>query len=442
MFLPLSLLIAATALAGIEESQYAGSIEADPIRYSGPAPAPAPGSPGTPGSASGAVDVVARLIEDVKAGRQPLAWDEQHGYLPALLKALEIPIESQVLVYSKTSFQNSRISPATPRAIYFNDDVYVGWVQHGDVLEIAATDPRRGPIFYTLPQRPQKPQTLSLARNAQCLQCHVGNRTMGVPGPMVRSVYTHPAGFPLLTADTFDTDHRSELRERWGGWYVTGTHGQQRHMGNITVRTERQAADADLDQGANVTDLSRLIDTSAYLSPHSDIVALMVLEHQCHMHNLLTRASYETQHALMLQQSMGQTPDGELSEATQRRIQQAGDAVLRYMLFADEAYLTDPIEGGSGFAERFAAQGPHDGQGRSLRELDLGKYLFRYPCSYMIYSEAFDSLPAAMKEHVYRRLHDVLTGGDDSIRISTAKRQAILEILRETKDDLPDYWRK
>ena len=281
---------------------------------------------------------------------------------------------------------------------------------------------------------------MALGRNQQCLQCHVANRTMGVPGPMVRSVYTHPSGFPILTADTFQTDHRSAMEERWGGWYVTGKHGEQLHMGNFTVRTEIEADRADLSKGANVSDLTGFFDTEPYLSPHSDIVALMVLEHQCHMHNLLTRAAYETRHALMIQQSVEGGSD-ELTEATQRRIAQAGDAVLRYMLFADELYLTDAVTGTSGFAQKFEAAGPRDRQGRSLRDLDMGKYLFRYPCSYMIYSEAFEALPTEMKDHLYRRLHQVLTGEDESFRISTAKRQAILEILRETKDDLPGYWR-
>lgn len=425
IMLALVLCAAASVSGGIEESQYAGSIDSAPIHYNSGTPA----------------DVLARLVADVNAGRRKLPWDEQHGYLPAVLKALNIPVESQVLVYSKTSFQNSRISPATPRAIYFNDDVYVGWVQHGDVLEMAATDPQRGPVFYTLKQQYSSPEKLALGRNQQCLQCHVTNRTMGVPGPMVRSVYTHPSGFPILTADTFETTHRSPLEERWGGWYVSGTHGEQRHMGNFTVRNELEAFDADLDKGANVTDLTKFFDTSPYLSPHSDIVALMVLEHQCHMHNLLTRAAYETRQALMMQAAMDENTT-QLNETSQRRIEQAGEAVLRYMLFADELYLSDPVVGTSGFAEKFQQAGPRDRQGRSLRELDMGKYLFRYPCSYMIYSDAFEALPGPMKDYLYRRLHEVLTGkNDEGFRISTAKRQAILEILRETKKDLPDYWR-
>ena len=163
----LALMPAFDGHGGIEESQYAGSIDAAPIQYNTGKPA----------------DAVARLVADVNAGRRTLAWDPHKGYLPAVLKELNIPVESQVLVYSKTSFQNSRISPATPRAIYFNDDVYVGWVQHGDVLEIAATDPQRGPIFYTLPQQRTQPRDMALGRNQQCLQCHVANRTMGVPGP-------------------------------------------------------------------------------------------------------------------------------------------------------------------------------------------------------------------------------------------------------------------
>ncbi len=383
-------------------------------------------------------DPIAQLLRRVEKGELVLAYDEKHGYLPALLQALDIPVSSQTLVYSKTSLQMDYITPRTPRAVFFNDEVYIGYIPGAPLIEIASVDPNQGTIFYAMRQQPN---TTHLVRDDQCLQCHAAPRTLGVPGLIVRSVQTDPTGLPIAGAKTFDIDHRSPLKERWGGWYVTGTHGKQRHMGNIVVGDQPP----DLESGANIVDLSDRFDTSAYLTGHSDIVALMVLEHQVYMHNLLTRVNYETRMALrdraVINQMTGKPIDTP-TESTQRRIQRAGEELLRYMLFVDEEILTDPIEGVSGFAQAFAARGPRDSKGRSLRDLDLNRWLFQNRCSYMIYSPAFDALPDPVRDYVYRRLWDILHGRDESgeFRMSTRNRQAILEILRETKQGLPDYW--
>src|SRR2546423_11292186 len=204
---------------------------------------------------------------------------------------------------SKTSFQASRISPRIPRALYFNDRVAVGWVRGGDVVEIASVDPRQGVVFYTLDQeRSASPQ---IVRRDECLQCHAAGSTLGVPGFLVRSVYPNSSGMPLFHAGSFITDHRSPLSQRWGGWYVTGTHGSQTHMGNMVYEDAGTPTPATA-QGGNVTDLAGRIDTGAYLSPHSDIVALMTLEHQSRMQNLITRVSYETRMALNSQKAINE----------------------------------------------------------------------------------------------------------------------------------------
>ena len=117
--------------------------------------------------------------------------------------------------------------------------------------------------------------------------------------------------------------------------------------------------------------------------------------------------------------------------------------VLKHFLFVEEALLTDRVQGVSGFAEQFAQRGPRDKRGRSLRDFNLQTRIFQYPCSYLIYSAAFDGLPAELKQIVYRKLHDVLTGLDQSStyqHLSNEDRQAILEILRDTKHDLPAAW--
>jgi len=391
-------------------------------------------------------DPVARLQQKIDAGQVKLSYDGQRGYLESVLKELGVSPKSQTLVFSKTSFQQRLISPQRPRALYFNDDVYVGYVQRGDVLEFSAVDPQQGAVFYTLRQeKAAKPKFVRDRGN--CLTCHASSRTQDVPGHMVRSVYPSESGMPHFGAGTFRTNHASPLSERWGGWYVTGTHGKQRHMGNAISPDRQDAEKLDVEAGANRTDLKELLDTDAYLSPHSDIVALLVLEHQVDMHNLLTRASYTTRTALFQGANMNkilERPATYVSDSTKRRIDNAAEKLVKYMLFSEEAALTDPIRGTSGFADEFAARGPLDRRGRSLRQFDLTRRIFKYPCSYLIYSEAFAALPEQVKSRVYRRLWEVLTGKetDEAYAHLTAQdRQAILEILRDTKQDLPDYWR-
>lgn len=383
-------------------------------------------------------DPVTRLQDRLDRGEVKLAYDPAFGYLPAVLENLKAPVSSQMLVFSRTSFQAARIYPRTPRAIYFTDNVSVGFVHNGDVVELASVDPQQGVVFFTLDQN--RSQSPTFVRRDDCLQCHLFNG-LGVPGFVVRSVRTDAGGMP--SAGGFITDHRSPLKDRWGGWYVTGTHGSQSHMGNVNPNRPDLASD-------NVTDLKRYIETESYLSPHSDIVALMVLEHQTRMQNLITRVNYEARLALEAQAGLDKLnlslrlPAEEMSESNRRCLDNAADALVGYMLFTDEAPLDGQIKGTSGFAADFTRQGPRDHRGRSLRQLQLSSRLFEYPCSYLIYSEAFDQLPTPVRDRVYRRLWDALTGRDRSPKfagLSAADRQAILEILMDTKTGLPDYWK-
>jgi hypothetical protein len=264
---------------------------------------------------------------------------------------------------------------------------------------------------------------------------------------MVRSVYVERSGMPLFHAGGFVTDHRSPLAERWGGWYVTGTHGAQRHMGNVFAEDRDHPDELDREKGANVTDLKGRIDTGNYLAPTSDLVALMVLEHQTRMTNLITRVGWETRLALSDQKAINQAmkdPEDRIGDSTRRRIDNAAEALLKYMLFTDEALLKEPVKGVSLFAAEFASRGPRDHSGRSLREFDLTHRMFRYPCSFLIYSEAFDALPPVVRDRIYRRLWEIVTGADQTPvfgRLTAADRQAIYEILLDTKPGLPPYWR-
>jgi hypothetical protein len=380
---------------------------------------------------------VSRLIERLSKDDAPLKREGRQGLLKALLDAWEIPVSSQVLVFTKTSFQSERISPKTPRAIYFSDEVYVGWVQGSSLLEVTAYDPQLGPIFYTVDQSGfGKPEFLR--QNHECTQCHASSLTHGAPGHIVRSVYPDISGHPILRNGSFLTDHRSPLKERWGGWYVTGRHGQLRHLGNQWFSEAMKVEELNREPGANITSLEDRFDTSRYLTPHSDIVALMVLEHQTTVQNQLAQAVYQTRYALRDAEAMNQAlerPADFQSESTQRRISNAADALLKVMLLDGEAPLGETIEGMSGFAQEFSQRGPRDEQGRSLRELDLERRLFKYPCSYLIYSRGVMEMPEVLKTVFFARLWATLDGSpatDDFKELSISDRHSIREILRDT----------
>jgi hypothetical protein len=388
-------------------------------------------------------DPVSALNRRIQAGTSQLTFEGAGGYLRSVLTALGIPIESQVVVFSQTSAQSSQIDLHNPRAIFFNDAVMIGWVRGTDHLEVAAEDAQQGVIFYTLSQSPaSKPE---FKRDNTCLQCHLTWDTLGVPGLQVLSTFPM-SDDPNAYANGFVADHRSPLGERWGGWYVTGKSVPIRHMGNIPVIQPAAMLAKGVGISPKLESLAGQFDTKGFLSPYSDIAALMVLEHQTHMINLVTRMGWETRFASYEAQranAPGVRPSGNGGEVTDR-VRSAARDLVDYLLFVDEAPLTGRLQGSSGFAEKFSAEGPHDSLGRSLRQLDLERRLIRYPCSYMIYSNAFDALPAAAQDVVYKRMWQILSGEENQApyaRLSLADRRAIVEILRETKRGLPDYFR-
>jgi hypothetical protein len=422
----LTVIVVAVTSARAASSLADDEFELSPIEYSKTEPA----------------NEVSELLSRLDRGEQSLQYDKRQGYLPALLEALRIPAESQMLVFSKTSMQRTRISPRTPRALYFNDDLYVGYCQNGDVIELSAADPKLGMVFYTLEQQEAAPPVLT-RQTQSCLQCHASTSVDGIPGLLARSVFVGPSGLPILAEGSHRVDHTTPIRDRWGGWYVTGQHGKQPHLGNLVVRDRDALHPVKNDEGHNIVDLSDRIRVDNYLTPHSDIVALMVFEHQVLVHNLLTKANFETRRALHYQADLNRAlgePETNQLESTTRRIQHAGDQLVEGLLFSDEAAIEAPIKGTSAFPDLFAESGPRDSQGRSLRDFDLKTRMFKHPCSYLIYSSAFDALPTEMKTYVAARLRDILTGEvrDEAFdHLSAADRQAILEILTESK---PELW--
>lgn len=361
-------------------------------------------------STSDSNTVVDELNRKLADGSAKLTFDDQTGYLKSVLDLLKIPVESQVLVYTQTSQQSSHITMTNPRAIYFNDQVSVGYIRGAGLLEIVAQDANLGSIFYVVHQ--EAGAARRLGRESQCLRCHLSWDTLGVPGMSVLS--TMPRKSERDYANGFFVDHYRQIQERWGGWYVTGKRVPARHMGNLPLIV---AKPIDVPPPARVS-LTGQFDLSGYLTPYSDIVALMVLDHQAHFSNLVTRATWEAR--------LGQ----------ELRIAEAAQTIADYLLFVDEAPITDgPIVGSSGFAETFVAAGKKDGQGRSLREFDLKTRLLKYPLSYMIYSPQFQALPEAPKNLVMGRVNDVLAGkiaGAKYAHLTPEIRAAIREILQAT----------
>lgn len=378
---------------------------------------------------------ISRLQQRLATGDVVLKYEEPTGYLRSLLDALAIPVSSQVLNFGKTSLQKDHIGPQTPRAIYFNEEVHLGYVQHG-LVEIAVTDPKLGMAFYTLQQQADTPPQFQQRTN-NCLTCHSSGRTRNVPGLLVRSVLPDSEGQPIIAAGSFTSTHASPLAQRWGGWYVTGTHGAQTHLGNLMLAEKKKPKTVENVAGQNVRSLADRFDTAAYLTPHSDIVALMVLEHQADTLNVLTVAGFEVRQALH-QHAAAPEP-----RQRDEQIARAADSVVTAFLFAKEANLGDPVQGTSDFTIEFARAGRRDSQGRSLRDFDLATRLFRYPCSYLIDSPAFQELPVELRTAVYQRLKIVLqveSPPEDFSHLNKSTRIAIAEILQATLPELASVW--
>ena len=374
-------------------------------------------------------DAVSALNARLAAGSATLKYDESSGYLRSVLDALSVPVESQMMVFSQTSLQASQIRMHNPRAVFFNDTVAVGYIRGAKVIEVASQDPVQGVIFYDLAQDAGAKPVLK--RNNDCLACHLSWETLGVPGLMVQSVY--PLKDENSYANGFTTVHGSPLEQRWGGWWVTGDPGGARHIGNVSVMYNDKGSKLPNPTRA-LPSLDGLFDLKGYATSYSDVVALLVIDHQANMTNLITRTGWEARLAAA-------SP----SQSASTRVTEAARDLVDYMLFVDEAPLVGPVKSTSGFAESFVARGPKDGEGRSLREFDLRRRLFKYPCSYMIYTPAFDALPPAATNAVYSRLWEVLSGKDASPRykgLAAQDRQAIVSILRNTKKGLPAYFQQ
>lgn len=373
-------------------------------------------------------DPVSRVFGDQDLSELPA--HPERGYLDAVLEALDIDPRSQILIFSKTSKKQGLITPETPRAIYFNDNAYVGFVPRGSSLEVAAMDPQLGPVFFEFLQ-PAADEPATLQRETtSCLRCHDSYSMSGggTPRFMISSVLAGTNGRIVSHEVNHITDPTVPIYERWGGLYVTGRHGDQRHLGNLIIDSGSDLERRDEGTNGNIMSLDNLFDTTPYPTATSDIVALLVLEHQIDVQNRITRSHYRVKDAM--------DRDG-MSQQTRDIIAEAGENLLSDLLMTEEAPLMDEVESSSGFTDYFESQGPFDAEGRSLRQLELKTRTFEYPVSYLIYSDAFLALPGELKSFLYERLYRVLNGQEtvDGMRHNRRDMVTALSILKDTHQE-------
>jgi hypothetical protein len=363
------------------------------------------------------VGALARAIGD---GARTLQRDPRTGYLRPILDALGVAVESQLLVFSRTGVQRAHTSPHTPRALFFNRSVVVGYIPGAPMIEIASHDPQQGVVFYTVDQGASRPV---FTRQTMCLTCHVSASTLEVPGVIARSNAVDDEGNVLPQLGSNDVTHETVHPDRWGGWFVTSEgvpapYNQRAHEGNITFSTKGNTSSQVFIDWINSDP-----DARGYLSAQSDIVSLLVFDHQMHAINLLTRLNWESR------------------IAAAREVEGLATELADYLLFTGEVPPSVPLVALPGFARDLASAAPADHLGRSCAQLDLDRRLMRYPCSYMVYSDAFGALPAAVKQAIYARMLERLSTEDvrraPQVRLTADDRKAVLEILRETKPDFP-----
>lgn len=378
-------------------------------------------------------DAVAALNRRLETGETSLTFEPGSGYLRSVLAALDVPAASQMLVLSRTGVQRTVTSPANPRALFYNEQVSVGFIRRSPFLELIAHDPEQGAVFYTLDQRPGERPAFS--RQGGCLTCHVASATLEVPGFLTRSLTAGADGTLKLRLGSQELiDHRTPFERRWGGWFVTGRHGTSPHLGNTVVDANDARRSLVAAGALNAASLEGAVELSGYPAATSDVVALAVFDHQTRALNLITRLGWEARVA---------AHEGRVPLETPAVTDTLGDLV-DYLLFVGEAPMPGGLLGSSGFAEWFSARGKRDQQGRTLHALDLSTRLMRYPLSYTIESAAFEALPDTIRAEVYRGLARVLAAGDPAPRyahLSPADRLAVVEILRATRPEAAAHLR-
>ncbi len=371
-------------------------------------------------------DPFTRIKDDLEQGRLSLDESSEKACLESLLKALKIPASSQMLVFSTTSLQLRFISPRNPRAIYFNDEMFLGYIPGGKI-EVVSIDPELGAMFYIfdIPKDGVRPVA---ERSRRCMNCHADESTGEVPGVAIKSVIPGPTGGGLESYRRGRVGHEIPLSDRFGGWHVTGAEAVEKHWGNLLGRfTPQGIVTSPLPPGER-------FDWSSYPVATSDLLAHLLFEHQAGFVNRVVEAHYRLRTAL----TRGK---GKFLEADRVEMERLAEVLIRYLLFSEEAALpTDGIKGDAVFREDFLANRRPARSGESLRDLDLKNHLFRNRCSYLIYTPVFQSLPEGFRRRIYQRMEHAFTtnpSDPDFVHLPMEERARLREILRETVPGWP-----
>lgn len=374
-------------------------------------------------------DRFTRLKDALESGEIALDRSSEKAFVVSLLKALDIPVSSQMLVFSTTSLQLSLISPSNPRALYFNEEVYLGYVPGGRI-EIVSLDPQLGGIFYIL-DIPINGASFSIERTGRCMNCHAGADTGHVPGLVVKSVIPGPTGGSLTAYRLAQTGHGIPFAERFGGWHVTGEHAITNHLGNLTG----ELAAGKLTRIPNPP--GQRFRFEKYPAATSDILPQLLHEHQAGFVNRVVEAGYRARTALHI-------GSGQLTAAQAAELDEQARIIARYLLFVDEVPLPPGGVGGDEtYKQDFRRNRRATAGGLSLKDFELQTRLFKHRCSYMIYSPVFTGLPPEMKQRVYAKLGQALSLTDtnpDFAHLQLAEKRTIRDILKATLTDLPEVW--
>jgi hypothetical protein len=363
-----------------------------------------------------------------------------------LLDELGIPVESQLLVFSKTSLQRDLINPEVPRVLYFSDEAYVGWSVTGS-FEVSVFDAKLGTTFYVFDQHAPKTEPL-LERSGDCLLCHA--RHEHTPSLRTRSVFPDANGEPLSGSGGANIAPSTPLAERWGGWYVTGTKAPFRHRANLTGRKAEDFEGPDALPTRNLASLEGVVDTRRYLLRTSDVIPMLMHDHQVHVHNVLSTANQDARIALhrwpAMRAILGLPKDAPPQGSCVVVFDSQAEKILDALLCRDEAaWPAEGFRSDGVFAAAYAKTRKPDAKGRSLRDLDLRTRLFRYRCSPLIYSQSFVNLPKELRDTVLLRLSSGLRAFPPSPafgHLADDERVAIHEILTATLPNLPADWGK
>lgn len=375
-------------------------------------------------------DRFAELQEKAQKGEVKIDTSSDRAFLSSLLQALNVPVSSQMLVFSASSLQSEIINPRNPRALYFNEDTYIGWVP-GGLVEIIAADPEMGPIFYVFDRlRPGGPVP-NVTRSTKCMNCHAGNATRRLPGLIAESLLVSQAGSSLETYRRDVQGHQIPLENRFGGWHLTGEHNLTDNKANVMGLTRNGRIEKTPVPPGQFSNLD------LHLLPTSDILPHLVHEHQMGFENRLVYAIY-TMRQLKAENK------GLMSAEGKAEIEERAQELARYIVFADEAkFPAKGIVGDPKYAEDFLRDRKMTKAGLSLKDFDMRTRIFKHRCSFMLYTDTWKHAPRELKDRVYYHMAGYLRDQPDAqhAHIPPAERLAIRSILKETVTDLPSWWR-